>query len=44
MAGYYCTLDNMFSPATAEATTMLRGFELLEKLGCTSCQVEMVSL
>jgi hypothetical protein len=44
MAGYYCPLVNMLSPATAEATTMLRGFELLEKLGCTSCQVEMVSL
>jgi hypothetical protein len=24
MAGYYCTLDNMFSPATAEATVKWR--------------------
>jgi hypothetical protein len=40
MAGYYCILENMLSPATAEATAILRGFELLEKLGCTSCQIE----
>jgi ribonuclease HI len=44
MAGYYCILENMLSPATAEATAILRGFELLEKLSCTSCQVETDSL
>jgi ribonuclease HI len=34
----------MISPAAAEAIAVLKGFELLERLGCTSCEIETDSL
>jgi ribonuclease HI len=44
VAGRYCPLDNLLSPASAEAMALLKGLELIDQLGCKNIACESDSL
>jgi ribonuclease HI len=44
LAGMACPVMNLLSPATVEATALLKGLEFLEQIGCSSVYIELDSL
>jgi ribonuclease HI len=44
IGGMYCPLENVLNAATAEALSLLRGLEFLERFGCSKVLIESNSV